>query len=285
MRLGLKTVSQKKLSKWLVKFTSSPFSGLIFGMFFTILLQSSSAVMIITVGFVSAKLLSFRQSIGIILGTNIGTTTTLEFLAFGTEQFIIPLLILGSICILIRINKIRSIGLFFYGLGAIFMALFGFERLATPVADSKVIGPFLLALEENTLLAVLAGCIITAIIQSSTAMTGIAMGFLQANVISLPVGIATMLGSNIGTCLDAYVASLAGSKEARMTAWAHIWLNVLGVLVFIPVIPLFASFVESLASTPDNQLAHASVIFNVIISLIALPLTNQFARFIEKVHG
>ncbi|WP_246204121.1 Na/Pi symporter [Pallidibacillus pasinlerensis] len=285
MRLGLKTVSQQKLSEWLLKFTSSPVSGLIFGTIFTILLQSSSAVMIITVGFVSASLVSFKQSIGIILGTNIGTTATLEFLAFGTEQLIIPLLIIGSLCILLPVRKIRSIGLFFYGLGAIFMALFGFERLAAPLAESKVIGPFLLSLEENILLGVLAGCIMTAIIQSSTAMTGIAMGFLQANAISLPVAIAVMLGSNIGTCLDAYIASLGGGKEARMTAWAHIWLNVLGVLIFIPLITLFARIVANLASSPDNQLAHASVLFNVVVSLLFLPFVDQFARFIKRVHG
>ncbi|MCU9600565.1 Na/Pi symporter [Pallidibacillus thermolactis] len=285
MRLGLKTVSHKKISEWLLKFTSSPITGLVFGTFLTVLLQSSSAVMIITVGFVSANLISFKQSIGIILGTNIGTTATLEFLAFGTEQFIIPLLIFGSLCLLFRVNKIRSFGLFFYGLGAIFMALFGFERLAAPLAESEVIGPFLLSLEANVFLSVIAGCVITALIQSSTAMTGIAMGFLQAHAISLPVAIGVMLGSNIGTCLDAYVASLGGGKEAKKTAWAHIWLNVLGVMIFIPFISQFSQIVSLFASTPDNQLAHASVLFNLIVSFIFLPFVNPFARFIEKIHG
>lgn len=115
MRTGLMNISGKLMKEWLLRFTSTPFKGLLFGILITVLLQSSSAVMILTVGFISAGLLSFPQSIGIILGTNIGTTATVEFLAYGTDEMIIPLLILGSIFILIPMTKARNIGLFFMG--------------------------------------------------------------------------------------------------------------------------------------------------------------------------
>lgn len=284
MRTGLMNLSGNRMRDWLLMFTSNPFKGLLFGIFITILLQSSSAVMILTVGLISANLLSFPQSIGIILGTNIGTTATIEFLAYGTNELIIPLLICGSLCLIIPNKKSRNIGLFFYGLGAIFFALFGFERLAAPLANSEVITPLLNNMNNNVLISAAVGCVLTAIIQSSTAMTGIAMGFMNANILSLPAAIAIMLGSNIGTCLDAYIASLGGGREAKLSVYAHIWLNVLGVILFLPFIHEFSSLMESLSSIPQNQLAHASVVFNIIVSLIILPFSKQFAHFIEHVH-
>lgn len=285
MRHGLINISQHRMRNWLLRFTSTPFKGFLFGVVITIIMQSSSAVMILTVGLISAGMLRFHQSIGIILGTNIGTTATLEFLAYGTDQMIIPFFILGSLCILFPYKRVQNFGLFFYGLGAIFLAMFGFEQLAKPLAASTLIGPTLQAMNETILFSVLVGCLITAIIQSSTAMTGIAMGFIETNVLSLPSAIAVMLGANIGTCVDALIASIGGGKEARLSAMAHIWLNVFGVLLFIPLIQYLAHVVASLSTMPETQLAHASVLFNVVVSLCVLPFSKQFARLIESIHG
>jgi len=285
MRTGLMNISGKLMKEWLLRFTSTPFKGLLFGILITVLLQSSSAVMILTVGFISAGLLTFPQSIGIILGTNIGTTATVEFLAYGTDEMIIPLLILGSIFILIPMTKTRNIGLFFYGLGAIFLAMFGFEHLAAPLADSDVIRPLIANVNNSVLVSAIVGCILTAIIQSSTAMTGIAMGFMNANIVNLPAAIALMLGSNIGTCLDAYIASIGGGREAKLSVYAHIWLNVVGVLLFLPFTETFANYMEYLSLIPEKQLAHASVVFNLVVSLLVLPFAKSFAAFIENLHG
>lgn len=285
MRTGLMNLSGDKMKDWLSRFTDTPFKGLLFGIIITVVLQSSSAVMIITIGLISARLLSFPQSIGIILGTNIGTTATIEFLAYGTDQFIIPLYIIGSLFIIFPYKKIRSLGLFFYGIASIFLAMFGFERLAVPLAQSEFLGPLFAEMNHHFALSALVGCIITAIIQSSTAMTGIAMGFIHTGIINLPSSIAIMLGANIGTCADAYIASIGGGKEAKLTAFAHIWLNLIGVLLFLPLVIPFSDLMETLTSVPEQQLAHASVLFNISISLLFLPFTNQFIRFIYKVHG
>lgn len=285
MRTGLMNVSGEKMKDWMTRFTSTPLKGLIFGIIVTIILQSSSAVMIITIGLISVRLLTFPQSIGIILGTNIGTTATIEILAYGTDQFIFPLFIIGSIFILIPKKILRSIGLLLYGLGAIFFAMFGFEKLAIPISQSGLLGPLFVEMNDHLSLSLLIGTVVTAIIQSSTAMTGIAMGFVHSSIINLPAAIAVVLGANIGTCADAYIASIGSGKEAKRTAFAHIWLNVFGVLLFIPFIIPFAEFLESLSSVPEQQLAHASVLFNVIVSLVALPFVRPFTRFIYKVHG
>jgi phosphate:Na+ symporter len=125
----------------------------------------------------------------------------------------------------------------------------------------------------------------TAIIQSSTAMTGIAMGFLTAGLLQLDAGIAIVLGANIGTCITAIIASIGGGKESRLAAFAHVWLNVFGVLLFIPLIPFLSEKAYLLASQRDVQLAHISVIFNVVTSIMVLPFATKFGEMILYIHG
>lgn len=240
--------------------------------------------MIITIGMVAARMLTFPQTIGIILGTNIGTTFTTELITFNIESYIIPLAAAGSILAVLKKNSMRSTGLALLGLSAVFAAMRGFEYLAGSVKDNDMVNHWLLTLDGNYMFAVAAGIVLTAIIQSSTATTGIIMGFLTAGAMDLDTGIAIMLGSNIGTCVDAYLASIGSGKEAKLTAFAHIWLNCLGVAAFYPFIHALAVFGESAANSPDVQLAHISVLFNVISSLLVLPVANQFGRFVIRLH-
>ncbi|MGY6212374.1 Na/Pi symporter [Cytobacillus firmus] len=285
LRSGLFNLSAGSLKNWLAVVTNSPWKGTVMGTIVTAVLQSSSAVMIITIGMVSARMLTFPQTIGIILGTNIGTTFTTELITFNIESYIVPLAAAGSILAVMRNKSLRSSGLALLGLSAVFAAMRGFEYLAGSVKDNDMVNHWLLTLDGNYLFAVAAGIVLTAIIQSSTATTGIIMGFLTAGAMDLDTGIAIMLGSNIGTCVDAYLASIGSGKEAKLTAFAHIWLNCLGVAAFYPFIHVLAVAGESAASSPDVQLAHISVLFNVISSLLVLPFANQFGRFVISLHG
>ncbi|WHY33139.1 Na/Pi symporter [Cytobacillus firmus] len=285
LRSGLFNLSAGSLKNWLAAVTNSPWKGTVMGTIVTAVLQSSSAVMIITIGMVSARMLTFPQTIGIILGTNIGTTFTTELITFNIESYIVPLAAAGSILAVMKNKSLRSSGLALLGLSAVFAAMRGFEYLAGSVKDNDMVNHWLLTLDGNYLFAVAAGIVLTAIIQSSTATTGIIMGFLTAGAMDLNTGIAIMLGSNIGTCVDAYLASIGSGKEAKLTAFAHIWLNCLGVAAFYPFIHVLAVLGESAASSPDVQLAHISVLFNVISSLLVLPFANQFGRFVIRLHG
>ncbi|WP_394580001.1 Na/Pi symporter [Cytobacillus firmus] len=285
LRSGLFNLSAGSLKNWLAAVTNSPWKGTVMGTIVTAVLQSSSAVMIITIGMVSARMLTFPQTIGIILGTNIGTTFTTELITFNIESYIVPLAAAGSILAVMKNKSLRSSGLALLGLSAVFTAMRGFEYLAGSVKDNDMVNHWLLTLDGNYLFAVAAGIVLTAIIQSSTATTGIIMGFLTAGAMDLDTGIAIMLGSNIGTCVDAYLASIGSGKEAKLTAFAHIWLNCLGVAAFYPFIHVLAVLGESAASSPDVQLAHISVLFNVISSLLVLPFANQFGRFVIRLHG
>ena len=284
LRAGLFNLSGDSMKFGLTKLTDTPWKGFLAGVGITCILQSSSAVMVLTIGLISARLLSFPQSIGIILGTNVGTTLTTELITFDIESFLIPFAILGAVFFLIGKKNIRSIGLILLGISAVFAAMRGFEYLAWPLQSYSFIEQLFLTLGESHLYSILTGAIITAIIQSSTATTGIIMGFLSNGALDLHTGIAIMLGSNIGTCVTAFIASIAAGREARLSAYAHIWLNVIGVIAFYPFIYTLTNIGFQLASSADVQLAHVSVLFNVVSSIIVLPFANVFAKFVLYLH-
>ncbi|MDQ0197245.1 Na/Pi symporter [Neobacillus ginsengisoli] len=285
MRFGLFNLSADNLRLWLIKLTSSPIKGMITGTIITALLQSSTAVMVITIGLISAGIMNFPQSIGIILGTNIGTTFKTELITFNLDSILVPLAISGALLILFKNKKARSIGMLLFGIASVFTAMKGFELLAHPLTSLPFINKFILSINDSILFSLLTGAIITAIIQSSTAMTGIAMGFLTAGLLQLNAGIAIMLGANIGTCITAVIASIGGGKESRLAAYAHVWLNIFGVLLFIPLIPILTNHAAFLASHKDVQLAHISVIFNVATSLLVLPFATKFGEMLLFLHG
>ncbi|WP_339162836.1 Na/Pi symporter [Siminovitchia sp. FSL W7-1587] len=284
MRIGLFHLSGSAMERWLRQVTATPLRSMLAGIAMTVVLQSSSAVTVIAVGLVSARILSFPQTIGIILGTNIGTTVTLEILSFNVTSLIIPFLVSGCLCQLFKSTKKRSIGFILLGIGIIFASMEGFGWLSGPLSDLKAAQGIIRKIELSVPFALIGGMILTAIIQSSTVVTGIAMSFLSTNTISLEAGILIMIGSNIGTCSTALLAGIGAGREARLTAYAHLWLNVLGGLLFIPFIETLAEWSRFLSDDPMTQLAHASVLFNVVCSLVVLPFSTQFGQLIIKIH-
>lgn len=285
MRAGLLQIGQESFRQVLHRLTDSPWKGLIVGAFATAVLQSSSAIIIMTVGLVATGLLTFRHSIGIVLGANIGTTMTTELLALDLSLFILPLLIIGLIFLLMPSTFAYSIGSLSFGLACIFIAMNGLETLAYPLASIPIVHSFFDLTNEHQLLGIGIGTVLTAIIQSSTATTAIAMGFMNDNILGLPAGIAIMLGANIGTCITAFLASIGSGKSAKLVAYANIWLNVFGVLLFLPFIGWLGMIASSLTSVPMMQLAHASLIFNLLCSFIMLLFVTPFTRFIEWIHA
>ncbi|WP_458412451.1 Na/Pi symporter [Schinkia sp. CFF1] len=286
MRIGLYNLSHQKLRKALVSMTDTPLKGMLIGTIITAILQSSSAVMVITIGFIAAGLLTFKQSIGIILGTNIGTTLTTEFITIDIIYYaIMPLLIIGALLLFTRNLLSFNIGAILFGLGCLFVAMNGFENLAKPLSSIPVIHSSIELSNQNNLIGIGLGTLLTAVIQSSTATTGIIMGFMSENLVTLSSGIAIVLGANIGTCVTAFIASIGANVESKLAAYAHIWLNIFGVILFFPFIKSLGIAASTLTSLPDVQLAHVSVIFNVLSSMIALPLAGLLARFIMRVHG
>lgn len=284
MRIGLSNLGYNKLQQYLVQLTDTPLKGLLVGTVVTAILQSSSAVMVITVGFVACGLLSFKQSIGIILGTNIGTVMTLEIIALKTSSLILVLLIFGVLFLFLHNHIAYCLGCIAFGLGCVFVAMDGLESLALPLSEMPNVKNFIELTNNSALIGIGLGTVLTSIIQSSTATTAIAMGFLDENVLHLPSSIAIMLGANIGTCATAILASIGANRSAKLVAYAHVWLNIIGVIFFFPFINVLSELSKMLTMLPAMQLAHASLIFNVICSLLVLPFVHYFAKFVLFVH-
>nr|WP_240338425.1 Na/Pi symporter [Peribacillus alkalitolerans] len=285
LRSGLFNLSGKRMNEALKSITDKPWKGFLAGTFITGILQSSSAVTVMTVGLVSAGSMGFQQSIGIILGSNIGTTVTAEFMTFPLEKGIVPGAIIGAVLILFSHYYLRSIGFIIFGLSSIFSAIEGFKSLAIPLSSYKYFSTIMNEMEQHLFIALVVGAILTAIIHSSSATIGICMGFLASGDLSVQSSISIMLGANIGTCVTAYLASVGAGKEAKLTSYAHIWLNLLGAIFFFPFIGQLEAAAAFLTEVKSVQLAHASVIYNVICSSVMLPFSAVFSKFLIKMHG
>lgn len=278
MRLGLERLSGKHLNKFLYQSTKTPYHGFFTGTIATILLQSSSAVTVITIGLINAKMLTFYQTIGIILGTNLGTVATVELMALDIGNWSVPLLIIGALMVLIPFGQWRSIGLFLGGFAIIFLGIDALQLIAIPLQNSSWFNWIISMPEQQIIIGILFGAIVTALIHSSSAMIAMTMGMMLYQDIPLTFGIAIVLGSNIGTCFTAILASIGGSTEGKQVATAHVLLNILGVILFFPFIDSFANLVQNLTAYPPAQIAHAQLIFNLTSSLLVLPFVKPFAN-------
>ncbi len=287
MELSLHQWAGDYLSRVMSRLTRTPLRGMVTGTVSSALMQSSSTITVITIGMVNAGVLRFPQTLGIILGTNIGTCITTELIGWNLDRYGLPLLCASSaIWLLIaylpesRIHR-KIIG-WVHGLRCLSMALGGFSCIMlgmkvmqwiVPELQSRGLFAIFLELSQKSLLwGVLAGAGLTAIIQSSAASVAIAMGLAAVEAISIELGIAIIIGCNIGTCLTGFIASIGGSRAGRSVAWAHILLNVVGAILFIPLISYLHLLTTLFSSQPASQIAHAQTLYNVLSSLIALPL-------------
>ncbi|KKB74608.1 MULTISPECIES: Na/Pi symporter [Bacillus] len=280
LRRGLISLAFEEIEKRLLFFTDHPLKAFFVSIVFTGILQSSSAFMVIVIGFVSVGALSFKRSIPLILGTNIGSTFTTEFLAVKLEFLVVFLFALGALLLITRKSPFQNAGVSMIGLGVIFFCINGFSRLAVPLSrlDS---GAYIVHLvEHSTINAFMIGTVLTAIIHSSSACIGILMSFMDQGVIGLTEAMSVVLGSNIGTCITAVMASVKGGTAARQTAYAHVVFNLIGAAAAYPALSSITGLISGLSESPAQQIAHFSLLFNVVTAVLFLPLTNVFHSFI-----
>jgi phosphate:Na+ symporter len=282
LRYGLEVLAGDRLQQALLRFTRTPARGFLTGMISTAFLQSSSAVTVITIGFVNAGILNFSQTIGIILGTNIGTTFTTEILALKIEDFAVPLILLGALFYLLPRNKSKCIGLVIGGFGCIFLGMDAMQWIASPLKSRGWIHWMLESSTHPVIWGILAGTAVTGLVQSSGAVIAIAMGFYASGIIPLPFAIAVVLGSNVGTCVTGLLASIGSNRAAKQVALAHLTLNIAGVLVFGPLVPYLTQLALLLSDNPAAQVAHIQTLYNVICSVLVLPFSAPFAELITR---
>ncbi len=279
MRYGLKKALWHRLQGLLGKLTSTPGRGLLLGMITAALFQSSTTVCLITIGLVSADYMSFRQALGIILGANIGTCSTVQLVSLSIPiEYILPLLALSLLlCIS---GKQRNLGLAFSGLLGMFA---GLELLVTGIsglAQLSEMTEYLVMANSQPLYGIWGGILATMMFQSSSAATVLLMLLADMGLVDINTAAYVIYGNNIGSCLSSVVFSAAAPVAARRVAMSHILLNVLGVIIFFPLTQWLIWAAGLFADDFSGQVAVIHTLFNIISSLMVLPVFNHFAKLI-----
>ncbi|MBL8394695.1 MAG: Na/Pi cotransporter family protein [Candidatus Accumulibacter sp.] len=294
MEEGLKAVAGERMKGILARLTVNRFMGVGTGALVTAVIQSSSVTTVLVVGFISAGLMSLSQSVGVIMGANIGTTITAQIVAFKITKAALGMIAVGfAMLFTARNDHTRHYGVMLMGLGMVF---FGMHVMSEAMEPLRTYEPFLTLMKtmDNPLVGVLIALVFTAIIQSSSASTGIVIVMASQGFISLQAGIALAFGANIGTCATALLAVIGKPREAVRAAVVHLLFNVCGVLIWLPFIGFIADLVTAISPTyPDlggtarlaaetpRQIANAHTFFNVANTLIFIWFTTQIARFVE----
>lgn len=284
LRRGMEKFAATRLQEILTWMTSTPWRGLWSGTVLTAALQSSTALTVLAVTFVDAQLLSFQNALGLILGSNIGTTMTTQVLAFPGQQFALYALVIGALGFLFIPNRWRYLTLAILGLGSLFLALTLLQAGLAPIANHPTIQNYLRQLGDNHLQGILAGTVLSAILHSSSATTGLVMLLAEDGYITLSTALAFIFGANIGTCFTALLASAATSRSAQRVAIYHVLLNVFGVLIFYPLLGPLSSLLETMGGSLSRQVANAHTIFNVLSSLLAYPLLPLSVRLLTRLR-
>ncbi len=295
MAEALKAVAGERMKLILAKLTTNRFMGALTGAFVTAVIQSSSITTVLVVGFISAGLMSMAQSIGVIMGANIGTTITAQIVAFKVTKAALLIIAVGfSMLFFSKQERIKQYGSILMGLGMVF---FGMAVMSDAMKPLRSYQPFLdlMVSMENPAIGILIAAAFTGLIQSSSATTGIVIVMASQGFISLPAGIALAFGANIGTCVTALLAAIGKPREAVRAAVAHVLFNVAGVVIWVAFIPQLAAFVTwlspvhpelsgmgRLAAETPRQIANAHTIFNVANTLIFIWFAAQISRLVER---
>jgi phosphate:Na+ symporter len=271
-------------SKSIQRFTSNTFSSLIVGIVATTLLDSSSAVIIITIVLVNSNLLTFKQAMGIVLGANIGTTVSSQIIAMDIGKYSPIFLLIGFVLLFIaKSEKISNIGKSILYFGVLFFGLYTMENAVEPLKDEAFFAEWMKKTESPVLGAII-GAVVTLVIQSSSATVGMAIILSKKGILSLTGGIAIMLGAELGTCSDTLLATIKGSRQALKTGLFHVSFNlisiILGLILFYPFVDL-VKYISTGASI-ERSVANAHMLFNILGVLIFVWTIPIFEKVLNK---
>lgn len=272
----------EKMKKIIESATDTPIRGIFAGSILTAIVQSSTTVTVILIGLVDAGIISFYNSLGIVFGANIGTTITSQLVAFKIIYFAPYILILGFI--LERTNgKYQKYAKTIFYFGLVLLSLLFILMITEPLQKD----PFVLEIFSNisnVYVAILAGLLATIVLQSSSVVSGIIILLVSQDLFDFNQAFGIILGANIGTTSTALIASSVMNSSAKKTALAHFLFNFIGVMVFIPFIGVFSSFMKILELSIEKEVALAYFIFNLANALLFLIFLDYFYRLINKTH-
>ena len=294
---GMTKAAGQTMKTVLAKLTTNRFSGALTGAFVTGVLNSSTVTTLLVVGFISAGFMSLAQSVGVIMGANIGSTVTAQLLAFNLSAYSLGPVAIGFFMMFgAKREKVKYYGMMIMGIGLVF---YGMGLMSSGMTPLRSYEPFLQILKglENPIAGIAAGAVFTAIVQSSAATVGIAIAMASEGLLALPAGIALALGANIGTAATTAFMGILSSKSAEATraSVVHVAFNVLGTLIWLPVIWLLADMAVWISPTSPElqgmaraaaevprQIANANTLFNVLNTLLFIGFTGWFAKMAER---
>ena len=295
---GLQTIAGDRLRKILEKGTKTPLRGVLTGIIVTVMIQSSSGTSVIAVGLVNAKLLTLKQAIGIIMGANIGTTVTVYLIGFSLADYSLPIIFVGALMYLFaKKSKTNYIGQVILGFGMLFYGMDVMGDGLRPLAYTEAFSQLMIQVDNNSLVGVLIGLGLTAIVQSSSATIGVLQELAYQGAMSYNQAIPILFGDNIGTTVTAILAGFGGSVEAKRASLVNLIIKVLGTVVFLPlflmgVLPFIVEHVTDIlfffvggwdGINVKMQIAQTHGVFNVLNTFLQLPFVAVLASIVSKI--
>lgn len=290
---GLQTLAGDKLRVILEKGTKTPLRGVLTGALVTGLIQSSSGTTVLAIGLVNSRLLTLRQAIGVIMGANIGTTVTAYLIGFKLSSYALPIIFVGTLCLFFSKNeKLINLGQVIFGFGLLFYGMDIMGQGLEPLAESELFANIMISVENNVFFGVFVGAVLTAAVQSSSAMIGIIQELAYQDVLTYLQAIPLLFGSNIGTTVTALIAGVGATVNARRASLVHLLFNVIGTLIFLPlfVFGIFPWMVETLINVitfggweslnVKMQIAQSHGVFNIINTLLMLPFVGVLNKLV-----
>lgn len=290
---GLQKVAGDKMRVILGKLTNKPVMGVVVGTLTTAAIQSSSATTVMVIGFVSSTLMTLKQALGVIYGCNIGTTLTVQLIAFNISDYAPMLIALGFFTSLIFGSKAQGIkfgGQIVFGFGLIFFGMGLMSDAMNPLRSVPAFTNLLTSIGEKPLLGLAVATVFTAIIQSSGAAIGISIALATQGILTLKAAIVIAFGANIGTTMTAVLGSIGSGRDGKRVALIHFLFNFIGVLLFFPFLDPFAALMKKITDVMDpgnisRAIANAHMFFNTINTIVFLPfigLMEKSVRFLIK---
>jgi phosphate:Na+ symporter len=281
---GLKSTFGNKLRQALSTLSKNKLLALLTGIIITFTIQSSTAASTLLVSLVNTGIMNLSQTLGILLGTSMGTTLTTQIIAFKVSDYALLIIVLGfGLKLLGKKRKQRFIGNIFLGIGFIFLGMKIMSESVSPLKDYSLFKEILINLEHTPILALLASALLTSLIQSSTATMGLTISLAMQGLISLNLAIPIILGSHLGSCSTVLFAGIGASRSAKRVTLANLLFKLVGVIVFFLLTPFVISLVQKSSLNLPRQIANAHALIIVGNALIFLPFTEKFAKYLEKI--
>lgn len=296
MTRGLEDAAGDRMKHLLEILTQNKLMGVLLGTVITAIIQSSSATTVMVVGFVNAGIMNLNQAMSVIMGANIGTTVTSwlvsssEWTDILSHETLAPIAVIVGVIIMLAGKKERTkdISSIIIGLGILFIGISSMSEGVAPLKEADDFANLFVTLGRNPLLGIVAGTIVTGIIQSSSASVGILQSLARVGLVPFDAAIYIIMGENIGTCVTAMISSIGAKKNAKAAALMHLLINIIGTVIFSSASIIFFKTVDpewSHGSITQTQISVVHTLFNVFSTVLLYPFSDLIVKWAEQISG